>query len=145
MKKFIVMALLVAVSAGAFASSLAVPWFWDAAPDDSGYPPSAGSSTYIALKNNTDEALVCQIIYYTGAGEQQEAVNTFEIAADSARSFRPAGTDGSEGSASVIGNADNAAGSAVVKFVGTETDVQGRLLQVEAAGDLAMYLLPTGI
>ena len=139
------MALLVAVSAGAFASSLAVPWFWDSAPDGSGYPPSEGSSTYIALKNNTDETLVCQVIYYLPDGEVQEAVNTFEIAASSARSYRPAGTDGSEGSASVIGNADGAAGSAVIKFVGDATDVQGRLLQVEAAGDLAMYLLPTGI
>ena len=145
MKKFIVMALLVAVSAGAFASSLAVPWFWDAAPDDAGYPPSSSSATYISLKNNTDEALTCQILYYAPDGTEQEAVNTFSISASAAIGFRPAGTDGAEGSGSVVPNADNAAGSATVKWVGEASDVQGRLIQVESTSDMAMYLLPQGI
>ena len=145
MKKFIVMALLVAVSAGAFASSLAVPWFYDAAPDGAGYPPSEGSATYVALKNNTDEALTCQILYYEPDGTEQDAVNTFAIAPSAAISFRPKGTDGAEGTGSVVPNADNGAGSATIKWVGEASDVQGRLIQVESTSDMAMYLLPQGI
>ena len=143
MKKFIVMALLVAVSAGAFASSLAIPWFFDNSTE---YPPTGNAQTaFIALKNNTDDALVCQIVYYSAAGDAQEAVNTFEIATQASIAFTPKSTLGAEGPGADVGSADTESGSATVKWVGDLTDVQGRIMQVGSNGNMGMYLLPSGI
>ena len=148
MKKTAVMVILVAMSAAGFASSLAVPWFMDGAPADGAFPPSGGTASWIALKNNTDVEMTCWVYYLNADGTDSTPVdNTFVIPAGAAMGFRPFRLDAAtEGPGSAV--PDKAAapgtGSCRIEWEGGPSDIQGRLLQVNSAGNTGMYLLPPG-
>ena len=147
MKKLIAIALMVTLASGAFAATLAVPWFVDNSSDDAGFPPSNGFSSFISLKNNTGVDVICAIQYSSGDGQIMAEVGTFEIGANSAIGFRPVGdSETTESIGAAIMNMDLgiAAGSAKIAWVGDASDIQGRLAQVDSNNGSAMYLLPPG-
>ena len=165
MKKLIVLALLATLAGGAYASSVAVPWFTDFAGEAAtggDYPPSVAglfglkSSTYVTLKNNTEDALMCEIIYTDKVGtDMTPAVNTFTIAAQAAIGFRPYRDDNTEAPAGLVPNCTVVepwtlgsvlpAGSAKVSFVGDPKDVQGMVTMYDTTLNASSsYLLPEG-
>ena len=171
MKKLIVLALLATLACGAYASSVAVPWFSDFAAAGTSVFPSNNPglfgvqmSTYITLKNNTTDELLCAITYSDAKGnDQTPAANTFVIGANSVVGFRPVADDISEapnagstpGPQYLVPNATSntdgtdplPAGSAKVEWVGGVKDVQGivTLSNMSAAVlSQSSYLLPEG-
>ena len=165
MKKFIVLALLAVMASGAYASSVAIPWFNDFAAAASGggdLPPSGGGlfglkgSTYITLKNNTEDDLLCEIIYTDKLGRDMTPdPNTFVINAKAAIGFRPYRDDATEAPLGLVGNCTVVepwvggevlpAGSAKVSFVGDPKDVQGMVTMHDTAINASSsYLLPEG-
>lgn len=170
MKKLIVLALFATLACGAYASSVAVPWFNDMAAPLSGTGPSSvpgiyGSllSTYITLKNNQDDNLLCAIEYTDAKGNDMTPVeNTFIINAGAAIGFRPYRDDISEAPNTGFGGpAENLvpnctadptgldplpAGSAKISWVGGPKDVQGMVvLSNMRLESQASYLLPPGL
>jgi hypothetical protein len=93
MKKTLVIALVVAVGvSAAFASTIKIPWFVDAAPAGCGFPPSSGILGLCYLSSSSSEVLECSIEYFNEAGESlgpAEGENTFTIQPLSTVAFRP--------------------------------------------------------
>ena len=169
MKKLIVLALFATLACGAYASSVAVPWFSDfAAPGTVVFPSDQPGlfgltlSTYITLKNNTADDLLCEIVYTDAKGNDMTPdANTFLIAGEAAIGFRPVKDDISEapnvgvnpGTQYLVPNAaalDTGAdplpaGSASVSWIGDPKDVQGMVtLSNMALQSQSSYLLPEG-
>lgn len=164
MKKAVVLLVVLGASV-AFASSLGIPWFVDTAPAGAGFPPTSGQTCLIYLKNNTADVLECEIEYFNAAGTSlgpAAPANTFVIQPFASIAFRPVVADSS---ANPGGQENPAAGflvpdrpvdvdtkpngSAVIRWQGAPTDVQGMLAQVGARTDLRgqisyAHLLPPG-
>lgn len=104
MKKLGLMIAAMAVAGGAYASSLAIPWFVDNAPANDG-PVSKSIVTgatskvefgVIILKSNRTDFVVCSIKYYNQDGKELGPYppnNTFAISPRSSVQFRPVSTD----------------------------------------------------
>ena len=161
MKKLIVVTLMLSIAGIAFASSLAIPWFADQATKVATRvpPQQAASLGFIYLKNNTASELTCSIEYFTAAGTgvgPPSPGNTFTIDPKASIAFRPCASDpstvpgGQENVASgwlvpdrppfgnssdivMPGNDDKINGSAVVTWLGGDTDVQGMLLAIQSS------------
>ncbi len=169
MKKLSVVAVaLIAIAGIAVASSLSVPWFVDASPAGVGYPPSQGTSGYIQLKNNTEDDIVGEIVYYNGEGRNlglEYPDNTFVLPALATTAFRPVAEDPSQESdvALAVPNRPRSAdaetpipntdpplidtrknGSATISWTGGPNDVQGAMVQVGTNGFAYAFLLPPG-
>ena len=145
MKKFVVVAAILAVGAGvAFASSLNVPWFLDR-DTSTGLGNLTKEKTYVGIHNNLSETMTCSIKYYGRDGNLLQDWNTFNIAANATVSFRPHILDPSTepAPAQLVPKCPDPFGSAVIAWQGAPTDVQGRLLEISAAKCYA-YLLPPG-
>lgn len=169
MKKLgLVMSVMVVLAGLAYASSIAIPWFADNAPVDSGWPPKPAIDrnqvvTLIYLKNNTDDVVTAEITYFSQDGVNlgpEFPANTFSISPKASISFRPVAVDpdgsvtggtvgGLEGAEAVLvpdrpRDVDTKKnGSATVSWVGGPTDLQG---MVATAGNAISYahLLPPG-
>ncbi|HOK08985.1 MAG TPA: hypothetical protein PLT82_06215 [Candidatus Hydrogenedens sp.] len=94
MRKLSFAALLILLGTGvAFASSLAIPWFADNAPQYNGLPGKAsGATNLVYLKSNVDTTVTCYITYYNADGVCLGPFppnNSFTIAPRSALAFRP--------------------------------------------------------
>ena len=163
MKKLIVLALLATLACGAYASSLAVPWFSDFEGTSIGGDWGVRSSTYVTLKNNTTDDLLCEIVYTDAKGNDMTPLaNTFLIGGSAAIGFRPVVDDLTEapnasvnpGPAYLVpnaaadqtsGNDPLPAGSATVSWVGGVKDVQGMVTLTDLSMDSnSAYLLPEG-
>jgi hypothetical protein len=169
MKKLSVVAVaLIAVAGIAVASSLSVPWFVDQAPAGVGYPPTQGTAGYIQLKNNTEDDIVGEIVYFNGEGRNlgvEYPDNTFVLPALSTVAFRPVRYDESQESAvarlvpdrpispdaeTPIPNTDpplidtRPNGSATISWTGGPNDIQGAMVQVGVNGFAYAFLLPPG-
>ena len=170
MKKLIVLALLATLAGGAYASSVAVPWFVDFAAESSTIPAGSGMfglqlSSYIYLKNNTEgdpdgdgtAGLQCAIVYTTAGGDDMTPVaNTFTIAPNAAIAFRPFRDDDTEAPLGLVPNClavDEGrvltdplpAGSATVIWPGESADVQGFVITYDGKiSGVSSYLLPPG-
>jgi len=155
MKKAAIVALFVAVAmGGAYAASLAVPFFADAAGawNSSTNAPSGttGSAGFIGIKNTTGSQLTVTVRYFNPGGtEISPTANTFVLVPQQGVSFRPASTDsGSEGTSAwaLINQTSGNNGSATITwtpFTAT-TDVVGRYLEITTAGIRSAYTLPAG-
>ena len=164
MKRFAFLAIVMALGAGvAFASSLGVPWFADPAGVAQGLPAADGKpTTLIYLHNNQDSEVVCQIQYYdrNGVALGPDTDNTFPIEGNASIAFRPFRDDpatvagGQEAPSGLIvpnkpitdldgGANPSKNGSAVVRWFGESTDVQGMVLTTSSAQPYA-HLLPPG-
>ena len=144
MKKVAMIALL-AVSIGAFAGTLGVPWFIE----------GATQSAYVTITNTTAVDMLCAITYYNADGVNRTPTpNSFSIPAFSALGFRPTITDGgNEGPGSDVPNklmetgldpgttGYSRPGPALITFVGAPGQLAGRVLQITPTGPSA-YLLP---
>ena len=152
MKKALVLSLMLSVAAVSFASTLAIPWYLDRANAGTGFPPSEFEASFCTIKNNVvEEPLLCAIEYFGADGSDfTPAANTFSIPANSAVGFRPCVVDKTTTGQDYIpvkvegASQQNRAGSAAITFLGNPSDLQGRLLQVNTTGSIAMYLLPAG-
>ena len=169
MKKLLVAALaLVVGTTMAFAASITVPAFLDSGLNDSNWPPQGDSTagllpgfpnrkTFVSLHNNLATNVLCTVEYrdYDGLANGPVGGNTFTIPADSTVSFRPYGTDPGAGDDANVPNAGRpakadplpevAAGSAVIRWGGDATDIQGRLVESGPGGEgWFAYLLPPG-
>jgi len=158
MKKLGFVAMVLALGAGvAFASSLGIPWFVDNAAVATGWPPATGNTTIVFLHNNLDEQVECQIQYYNQEGTSLGPAtdNTFYIPANSTMMFRPVADDpvpnGQESvSGALVPNRPRVTdtkknGSAVIRWFGDSTDVQG-MVAVGGPGAFSYaHLLPPGL
>jgi hypothetical protein len=172
MKKMSFYVALVAVAGIAMASSLGIPWFADTSPQGAGFPPSAGVTAFIQLKNNTSDDIECNIVYYNGSGQllpfPAGEDNTFVIPAFSSSAFRPAIDDPIQGlpapydfgipggqetlTAVKVPNCPNlvpgvALGSATIEWQGGVNDIQGACIQVTNDANRLFsyaYTLPDG-
>ncbi len=149
MKKIAILSAVMLVGTGiAFASSLTVPFFLDSGVAVSGsLTPSSGSSTFIALKNNTEGEIEVFVTYTRNDGSDVTPdANSFTLLANQTLGFRPFVDDtGAEGPGAVVPNAEFNRGSAKFEWVGGEpTDIQGRLAEYQTNGSFS-YLLPPGI
>jgi hypothetical protein len=84
-------------------------------------PPSLQAS-FISLRNNTASAQEYTILYYSLQGvDRTPSPNTFSIAGNAARAWRPVATDANEGAGSTIPNATGTAGAGTASILYTET------------------------
>lgn len=104
MKKLGLIVASMAVAGGAYASTLAVPWFVDNAPVGDGpvsksITTGAGSKVefgVIILKSNRTDPVVCSITYFNQDGKELGPYppnNTFAIAPKASVQFRPVASD----------------------------------------------------
>ena len=144
MKKLIMTAVVLSVvTSVAVASSIAVPWFMD----------SDGQWTgFVTIVNNTDDDITFAVEYRESDGTlSTPTANTFDLAGQSALSFRPVEDFPGEGLGQGVPNKivdaerDTKTGAAKIFWVGDATDIQGRYQQVWVQGaGAAAYLLPQG-
>ena len=141
MKKAAMFALMVMfVAVTATAGTIGVPQFNDEAVATGAdlFPTATGKATFIALKNNTATDAEYTILYFglTG-GNRTPGANTFSIAGNAARGWRPIQTDPNEGAGQLIPNAtapgggdlaSPTAGTATILYTGGSSDVSGRVL-----------------
>jgi hypothetical protein len=96
MKKLSILAIML-IGGGAFAASIAIPWFADNANPGTSSPPTIdGGVTIIYLKNNVNAVMTCEITYYNEGGDTLGPffpANTFTIQPNSALAFRPVQLD----------------------------------------------------
>jgi hypothetical protein len=163
MKKLVFLGALVLIAGGAaLASSINVPWFNDSG--DNNYPPTSGTSSFIAVHNTTNTDIVISVQYLTqnAAGDVLDRTTpgnyTALLKANSTMAWRPCASTQAEGpykdSLPMVVGSDNLKwGSASIFWdkrvdntPAEPTDVQGRLFSVSPAnwGDSAMYTLPAG-
>jgi len=155
MKTYLVLTAAVLVFASiAYAGTIAVPIFRDGgtAPvldAQNRYVGSAnnGPLAYIGLKNLTHSDLTIALTYNNVAGADRTPVkNTFKLLALQGIGFRPVYDDstGDEGAGRAVpnmANAGNGNGSLVVNWVGKNSDIVGRYLEI-GSPNAAMYTLP---
>lgn len=178
MKKLIVVTLMLSMAGIAVASSLALPWFVDSNKTATGIPPTVkGVVGVVYLKNNLETVQTCSITYYTQTGLDigpASPDNTFVIQPKASLAFRPVAYDpdtvsgGQEsptagllvpdrpphGNSSLLpavpGNDDKVNGSAVIAWLGGDSDVQGIYVSTQSAAVGAekivawAHLLPPG-
>ena len=144
MKKLALFASVVMLGAlAASAGTIGVPQFNDGTAAVGGdlFPTSDGQAAFIALKNNDAVAHEYTILYYGMSGETRFASpNTFSIAANAARGWRPIANDAAaEGLGVTIPNQGTAVtgspvvGNATILYTDT-LDPSGRVLQTVTAG-----------
>jgi len=152
MKTYLVLTLAVLACAGiAYAGTIAVPVFRDGgtAPimTNGQYTGSAngGPLGYIGLKNLTNSNITIALTYTTPAGLDRTPVkNTFNLLALQGIGFRPVYNDttGDEGPGQLVPNMTSGAnGSVVINWVGKNSDIIGRYLEISSP-NMAMYTLP---
>ena len=153
MRKFAAVAAVMVLGAGvAFAASLNVPFFLDNAQADNAFPPTQGNKTFIAIHNNLSVALEISVDYFDAGGDgtvnqQTPSPNTFSLPANSTFSFRPKRDEPDlEAAGAAVPNMPGPenAGSAVLSWVGSANDVQGRMVQFDPQAGVFGYLLPPG-
>ncbi|MDX9972509.1 MAG: hypothetical protein RBU21_05890 [FCB group bacterium] len=155
MKKLVFLGAMVLIVGGvALASSITVPFFNDMGATSFPPPTSGDAASFIAIKNNTNQPIVCWVEYSNDSGvDMTPTNNTFLLPAMSGLGFRPAAVnDVQEGAGAAVPDMDLTKGGgakwggAVISWEGTDpTAVQGRLMQVRSnATDSAMYTLPAG-
>lgn len=169
MKKVYMLGMVLVMAACfAYAASLSVPWYVDNAAVPGKVPPvSGGVLGLVYLHNNLDEAIVCEIAYYSEVGvflgPEAPDPTTFSIPALSTVAFRPYASDPISGGgqesdvAMAVPNrpTDDGRknGSIVVSWTtGGANDVQGIVLQTQnvdgtTTGRLMQWgtLLPPGV
>jgi hypothetical protein len=103
-------------------------------------PTTAGNATFLTLKNNTGAAAEYTVLYFSLLGvDRTPGANTFSIAGNAARGWRPVQTDASEGAGSDIPNAtgSGAPGTASIIYTGAASDVSGRALTTAGVVQIA--------
>ncbi|MCC6796069.1 MAG: hypothetical protein IT366_13200 [Candidatus Hydrogenedentes bacterium] len=81
------------------------------------FPPSL-AATFLALKNNEATANEYTVLYFGLDGSNRTPVaNTFSIAGNAARGWRPVQTDPNEGVGSLIPNATGTAGAGTASIL----------------------------
>ncbi len=116
MKKVAVFVAILGLGAmTALAGTISVPHYVDRGTDtDSGlFPPSLDAS-WVVLKNNTASPQVYTLLYFSLKGDDLSPTdNTFSIAGNSARGWRPFNTsDGNQGAGASIPHAQSIAPTA---------------------------------
>ena len=139
---------------GAYAASLAVPFFADAAglwQSSNSSPAGPGAAGFIGLKNTTNSPVTVTVRYFMTTGsEVSPAANTFALTAQQGVSFRPAITDtlseGNNAWSTINTTGGVTAGSATITWTpfGATTDVVGRYLEVNSNTGRSAYTLPAG-
>lgn len=126
----------------ASAGTIGVPQYNDVttATDANLFPTADGQAAFIALKNNDAVDHTYTILYYSLTGsDRTPASNTFTIAANAARGWRPIANDANEGAGQTIPNAgtggtgSTTAGAAAILYTDTVAP-SGRVLQLITAG-----------
>lgn len=151
MKKFVVIAAVMLIGAGAaLAASINVPFFLDTTAAGGGFPPASGTMFFIGLKNITGGSIVVSVAYQddTGAAATGAGSTTFSLAPLESISFRPAVDDTSVDTPNAVGIARSTApaGGATFTWTGTNTDIQGRGVQISGTGVGSFsFLLPPGV
>jgi len=147
MKKIAILTAMMMVGTGAaFAASLTVPFFLDSGAANGALTPTTGSNTFIAVKNNTTADITVNV-YYTKAdgSDTTPAENSFTLLASQVLGFRPGADDtAAEGPGAIVPNSTFNRGSARFEWVGSASDIQGRLAEYQSNGSFS-YLLPPGI
>ena len=147
MKKIAILTAMMMLGTGAaFAASLTVPFFLDSGAASGTLTPTAGSNTFIAIKNNTGDDIIVEVVYTKNDGtDATPALNSFTLAASQTLGFRPFADDAvGEGPGAGVPNATFNRGSAKFTWVGDPSDIQGRLAEYQTNGSFS-YLLPPGI
>lgn len=162
MKKFIVVALLLALSVSfAFASSLKVPWFVDSGAANGGNPPVNGTTiALVYLTSNSSSDLVCSIQYYNAMGQElgrkaaaphaaagsyagdlyTPNANTFKIPALASIAFRPVADDDPTNATGLqeggVGRLVPNRGTTLIDGVTPDTKTNGSLVVSWVDGDV---------
>ncbi len=138
-----VFSVLVLGAATALAGTISIPSFNDGGDQtDGNLFPTVDSATFITLKNNTTVTQTYTILYYrlTGA-DITPADNTFTIAGNAARGWRPVATDTNEGAGSAIPNTvGNFAASATILYTDS-VDPSGRVVIFSNTGSSYAFAL----
>ncbi|NUM55995.1 MAG: hypothetical protein HUU46_20330 [Candidatus Hydrogenedentes bacterium] len=122
--------MLGALTAGA--GTLGVAAFNDGAgTTDINLTPSSLQATFMTLKNNTGSPQEYTILYYSLQGvDRTPAANTFTIAGNAARSWRPVATDANEGAGSTIPNATGTAGAGTASILYTDSPAPSGVVRI---------------
>ncbi len=124
----VVMFGVVAASAG----TLGVASFSDGGgnTDAQLFPPSL-AATFLALKNNESTTSTYTILYFGLDGTSRTpAANTFAIAGNAARGWRPVASDPNEGVGSSVPNATGAAGAGTASILYTDANAPSGAVRV---------------
>jgi hypothetical protein len=98
-----------------------------------------GNATFLTVKNNTGSTATYTVLYYSLLGvDRTPGANTFTVAGNAARGWRPVQTDASEGAGSTIPNATGTAGAGTASIIYTDSPPpSGRVLTTVGVAQLA--------
>lgn len=133
MKKLALITSVVMLGAmTALAGTISVPAFNDGGDNTNAqlFPSNGLQATFIALKNNEATTNTYTVLYFFNTGvDRTPAANTFTIAGNAARGWRPVADDPNEGVGQAIPNATGTAGAGSATILYSElTPPSGRVL-----------------
>lgn len=122
--------MLGALTAGA--GTLGVAAFNDGAgTTDINLTPASLQATFLSLRNNTGSASEYTVLYYSLQGvDRTPGANTFTVAGNAARSWRPVATDANEGAGSSIPNATGTAGAGTASILYTDATAPSGIARI---------------
>lgn len=98
------------------------------------FPPSL-AATFLALKNNQATTSTYTVLYFGLDGSNRTPTNnTFSIAGNAARGWRPVATDPNEGAGSLVPNATAGSGAGTASILYTDAVAPSGAVRVFVGG-----------
>ncbi|HRI86906.1 MAG TPA: hypothetical protein PLJ47_14845 [Candidatus Hydrogenedentes bacterium] len=102
--------------------------------------PTSLAATFLALKNNQSTTSTYTVLYFGLDGTNRTpAANTFTVAGNAARGWRPVATDPNEGVGSTVPNATGTAGAGTASILYTDAVAPSGAVRIFVGGVNSAY------